>query len=270
MSWDTHVHSSFSGDCSYEPEIMAQAGVRKNLKGICFTDHMDYDYPKEPDTFLLDLDSYASHYENRLRPQFEGKITLLHGIELGLQPHLAGKHRELLSRYQFDFVIGSTHVVHHMDPYYREYFEGKSEENAYREYFESVLKNIQAFDGFDVCGHLDYIVRYGPDKNKYYRYETYRDVIDEILKFLIAHGKGIEINTAGYAKGLGQPHPAIDIIKRYRGLGGEIITIGSDAHAPENLAASFQKIPEILSACGFSYFTVFKKRKPEFIPVSEW
>ena len=48
-------------------------------------------------------------------------------------------------------------------------------------------------------------------------------------------GKGIELNTGGFKYGLGHPNPCEDIIKRYKELGGEIITLGSDAHKCESL-----------------------------------
>ena len=135
------------------------------------------------------------------------------------------------------------------------------------EYFESILENIAAFHEFDVYGHIDYVVRYGPEKNKNYSYDKYKDVIDEILRQLIAHGKGIELNMAGFKYGLGHPNPTEEILHRYRELGGEIITIGADGHAPDQIAWDFDKVPQLLKAAGFDYFTVFTKRKPEFLPV---
>ena len=114
-------------------------------------------------------------------------------------------------------------------------------------------------------GHIDYVVRYGPDKNTYYSYADYADVIDEILKQLIHNGKGIEVNTAGFKYGLGHPNPCEDILKRYRELGGEILTLGADAHQPEHIAYDFQRLPKLLQTCGFSYYTVFKNRKAQFI-----
>ena len=151
--------------------------------------------------------------------------------------------------------------------YYPIFFEGRSEEEAYRSYFEEELKNITAYDCFDVAGHLDFVVRYGPNQNTYYSYEKYQDVFDEILKILIEKGKGIECNTAGYKAGLGHPHPTEAMLKRYRKLGGEILTIGSDAHVPNYVAHHFDRIGEILKDCGFRYYTVFKDRKPEFLPL---
>ena len=90
-------------------------------------------------------------------------------------------------------------------------------------------------------------------------------MIDEILRKLVSLGKGIELNTGGFKYGLGHPHPTEEIIRRYRELGGEIITVGADAHKPEHVAFDFAKVPSILKEAGFTHYTVFKNRKPEFI-----
>lgn len=270
MLWDTHMHTAFSTDSEASPESMIEASIELGLGGICITDHMDYDYPKEhPEDepeFILDTPVYFPTIQ-KLGQQYKDKIKVLTGIELGLQPHLTAKHQELVSRYDFDFVIGSSHVIHGKDPYYSRFFEGKTEQQAYQEYFESILENLAVFDNFDVYGHIDYVVRYGPNRNLEYSYQKYADVIDAILEKLIDMGKGIEINTGGFKYGLGHPNPTEDIINRYHELGGEIITIGADAHKPEHVAFDFAKVPDILKAAGFQYFTVFEKRKPTFLPL---
>lgn len=261
--WDVHMHSQFSGDSDAPQEDMIMTAIDAGLAGICFTDHLDMDYPDNPALFLLDLPNYTASVL-ALQEKYRSKFPVRLGIELGLQPHLADLHTDILSQYPFDYVIGSSHVVHGFDPYYPEFYAGRKEEDCYREYFVSILENIRAFDGFDVYGHIDYVVRYGPTKNANYSWTHYQDVIDEILKLLIEKGKGIEINTGGFKYGLGHPNPTEEIIHRYRELGGEIITIGSDAHAPQHIGYDFQKVPSILKNTGFKYFTVFNKRKPEF------
>lgn len=264
MLWDTHMHSQYSGDSDAAQDSMINAAIEKGLAGICFTDHLDIDYPDEPDLFLLDLPNYTASVLAQ-KEQYKNRIDVLLGIELGLQPHLAALHEDILSQYPFDFVIGSSHVVHGFDPYYPKFYEGRTEEACYLEYFESILENIRSFDGFDVYGHIDYVVRYGPNRNEQYTYARYSDVIDEILKLLIERGKGIEINTGGFKYGLGHPNPTEEIIARYHELGGEIITIGADAHTPKHVAYDFEKVPEILKKAGFRYFTVYKERKPVFL-----
>ena len=262
--YDMHIHSHFSGDSDANPIQIAQKAVDLELHGICFTDHLDLDYKESPGLFDLDISSYKKEIIS-VKESFGNRLDIGFGIELGLQPYLAEENNKIILENEFDFVIGSTHVVKQMDIYYPSFYEGRKEDDCYREYFEETLKNTSSDVNFDVYGHLDYVVRYGPNKNQFYSYQKFSDVIDEILRTLINNGKGIELNTAGFKYGLGHAHPTIDILKRYKKLGGEILTIGSDGHAPEQIAWEFEKVPSLLEEAGFQYFTIFKKRKPEFI-----
>ena len=264
--WDCHMHSSFSSDSDTPMEEMIQTAVEQGLKGICFTEHFDPDYPDTPEDldFSLDIPAYRQKLES-LADAFKDQINVNFGIELGLQPHLAESFSGLLKEVPFDFVIGSSHVVHGYDPYYPSYFAGRKESACYMEYFESILENIAVFDEMDVYGHIDYVVRYGPNQNREYSYERYQDILDEILRTVIDKNLGIELNTGGFHYGLGEPNPCRAVIRRYRELGGEIITVGADAHAPDKIAYDFDKAAAILAESGFKYYTVFQNRKPEFI-----
>ncbi len=264
---DCHLHSHFSGDSETPMEEMVLGGIEKGLSTMCFTEHNDFDYPEYPDLekdmFLLNPDSYLYDLL-QLKSKYEGKIRLLYGVELGLQPEVLRKNAIFAKNHEFDFIIASSHICHLRDPYYPDFYEGRSEEEAYREYFESVLENIKKFSNFDVYAHLDYVVRYGPNKDNDYSYKKYRDILDEILKLLLDKGKGLELNTGGIKDGLKDFHPCMDILKRYRELGGEIITIGSDAHDTASVAAHFDRAATLLKECGFNYYCVFEKRNAEF------
>ncbi len=267
MLWDTHIHTHFSGDSDAGPQQMILAAQNAGLSGLCFTDHLDYDYPDDPDLFQLDFPSYKEEVQ-KLQQEYQNRFPILLGIEIGLQPQIAAKNHEAAKACPFDFIIGSSHVVHGVDPYYDKYYEGRDEDSAYLEYFESILENLHTEADFDVYGHIDYVVRYGPNRNRFYSYQKFSDVIDEILRTLIHMGKGIELNTGGFKYGLGHPNPTEEILSRYRQLGGEIITVGSDAHAPEHAGYAFDRVPELLTAAGFRYFTIFRNRKPVFLPLT--
>lgn len=264
---DYHLHSSFSGD-SHEPmENMVRAAIQKGLTHICFTEHMDMDYPVTEDTpegiFLVNTDSYLYDLAT-LKNKYAKGIRILFGIELGLQPHL-NKELALYARsHEFDFIIGSTHIVNKKDPYYPSFYEGRSEEEAYREYFQGIIDNIKKFKNFDVCGHLDYVVRYGPEMDKNYSYAKYMDLFDKILELLLENEKGIELNTGNLRKGTREASPCSAILKRYREMGGEIITIGSDAHCAKDVASDFAKAAEVLTDCGFRYYCIYENRLPEY------
>lgn len=263
---DYHLHSSFSGDSQAPMESMIQRCIDLGFTDMCFTEHMDYDYPQPPGggaDFEVDLDAYERTLKS-FQQMYASKIKVHFGIELGLQPHIAEKNASIIASRNFDFVIGSSHVCHRRDPYYPPFFEGRTEAEAYLEYFSSIAENIRSFSDFDVYGHLDYVVRYGENKDKFYHYEDYQDIFEGVLTLLIQKGKGIELNTGGIKYGLKDLHPCLPILKRYRELGGEIITVGSDAHRPENLGDSFSLAEEALKAAGFRYYTVFSERKPVF------
>lgn len=271
---DYHVHSEFSSDSETPMEQMIERALQLGLKKLCFTDHMDYDYPKASNLeFYFDPDAHFKKL-TELKERYQGKIEILNGIEIGLQPHLAERLTTLINNYSFDFIIGSSHVVDHYDPYYPEYWEDKTKEQGISRYFESIIENCKAFHDFNVYGHLDYIIRYVPERfidktggnNKAdYSYMDYCDLLDEVLKTILSYGKGIEVNSAGLKYGLQYPHPKADILKRYIELGGEILSIGSDAHKPEHLCYDFTKLPEYLKSIGFRYYTIFAEGRPEFI-----
>ena len=262
---DYHFHTDFSGDSQTPMRAQLERALSLGMTSLCVTDHHDYDVDSVID-FTLQTDQYFEAM-SALRDEYKDRIDLRIGIELGLQTHLKEYYRELLSAYPFDFVIGSTHFINRKDPAYPEFFEGREEQEAYLQYFQATLDNVKNIDNYDVAGHIDYIVRYGPNKALYYSYEAYRDILDGILRAIIEQGKGIECNTAGLRKGIGQPNPCDRILMRYKELGGEIITIGSDAHIPEDLGADFHTARELLKQCGFSYYTEFRGRNPEFKPI---
>lgn len=263
--WDCHMHSAFSADSHTPAQDMVQQAIQIGLKGICFTEHLDPDYPDTPEKlqFTLDIPAYLKNYQD-LKTRYQGQISIRFGIEIGLQPHLSGYFHKLLADYPFDYVIGSSHLIHGEDPYYPRFFQGKEEHLCYQEYFESILENLSAFSEMDSYGHLDYIVRYGPNQNRFYSYEKYSEILDKILTKMIQKQIALEINTGGYHYGLGQPNPCRQIIERYRQLGGEWVTIGADAHDPKKIGYDFPKAAQLLKDCGFSYYTVFNNRKPEF------
>lgn len=270
LNFDTHLHTSFSSDSETPMEQMILRGIELGMKALCFTEHFDPDYPDNPEglDFLLDFEAYYEtflHLSEKYRPQIE----LLHGVELGVQRHLKPVLDAFFQEYgsRFDFIINSCHIVDGLDPYDGIYFQRLPVKEGLRHYFECILNNLKAFPHFQTAGHLDYICRYIPKPAPDFVYREYQDILDEILFYLIEHHKALEINTAGWKAGLIWPNPHIDILKRYRELGGELITIGSDAHKPEHMGYGFEKLPELLQTVGFRYCTIFRNQEPVFIPI---
>ncbi len=291
---DFHVHTSFSTDSDTPVETQIETLIEKGITEICITDHEDIGYTameeetdtnaagsgsanansaeqnetSQPESRPFRIDPFT-YYETLLRliPKYAHRAHISIGVELGLRTDYHHSIEDFAEVCPWDFIIGSTHVVKGIDPYYPQYWAGKTKKQGILEYYEDTLANIRQFDCFDVYGHIDYIVRYAPGQRDNYSILDYKDIIDEILKLLIEKGKGIECNTAGFKYGLDNPNPESYVLKRYHELGGEILTIGSDGHKPEHTAYDFNKVPALLEACGIRYYTVFHERKPIMLPV---
>lgn len=270
--YDCHLHTEFSADSETPVRDQLEKAISLGMKEICITDHHDPGSEFCPDDFTLDIPSYIEALR-KIRDEYAGRIRLNVGIELGLQNHVADYLHNFGKTWgkEFDFVIGSSHFVDRMDPYDRIYWDHFGDEKkGFRAFFEISLKRVQNFcntDIFDTFAHLDFAVRYAPHKNQFYSWKEYESYIRPLLKLLIENGKCLECNTGGIRYGLGDTNPCAGIFRLYKELGGELITIGSDAHTPENLGIGFDYCREMLKDCGFHYYAVFHERKAEMLPL---
>lgn len=269
---DYHVHSSFSGDSAESLDRIFRHGYDLGLMEVAITDHLDPDFPNDRVEFDIDLGNYCKTIEQH-RKNWEGRLNILTGLELGLQQHLAGTLDHIFSDPELDFIIGSIHCAARGDFFDETYFDERSKEESHSIYFQTIYDNLKLFEGISVLGHMDFIKRYG---KKHYGtihskldYSIHMDIIDEILKLALEKGIGLEVNTSGYRYGLDHTHPHSIILSRYRELGGDIITMGSDAHRAEDIAAGFDMTKDLLENLGFRYICGFKKKEPLYYPLSE-
>jgi histidinol-phosphatase (PHP family) len=265
MICDLHVHTLLSADSKSDIDLTITKAIDLGMKYLAITDHHDFEY--EDYTFEQDPFNYYNTIKS-FREKYINKIELLIGIEIGLEKKFTKELIEFTKSVPFDFVIGSSHLAFGSDPYYPLFWENKDEISAMNNYFSSILENLSLYDDFDVYGHLDYAIRYAPLKDSNYKYSDYVEIIDKILLKIIAMGKGIEINTGGLRKNLKSTNPSEEIVKRYHELGGRIITVGSDAHSPNDIGADFDIAKSILLNAGFEKYCVFKDRKPVFIDIN--
>jgi len=257
---DQHMHTSYSFDARETATFSAyiKKAEARGVSQLTFTDHVDLDTPPGVTECLPDYPRYVKALKTL---QKKTNVSLNLGIELGYQAHLKDRHDGLLDAYPFDFVILSVHVADGLDLYNGDFFKGKTQIEAYQRYFEIVKTMVETTDNYDVIGHLDYIIRYGDFDVKDYDFDRFKPVIDAILKTIIRKNRGIELNTSGLRYGLGHTHPKKALLKRYRELGGTIITLGSDAHDPKDYQADFDQAVTLLKACGFREISLFKARK---------
>lgn len=260
---DSHIHSNFSGDSMEKIENIIERAIELEMNEITITDHLDLDFPDEVNIFELDVKEYINTLQ-KLKKDYKNNIKIKIGIEIGLQPHLKNAYNEIFQCEDIDFIIGSSHCVNKMDIADRKIFEKYQKDEVHKIYFEEILKNLDIFPEISVYGHLDFINRYGRDIYSDYKkidLEKHKEIIDKILKKLIEKKIGLEINTSALRYGLRDFHPCREILARYKELGGEIITMGSDAHRALDIMRDFDKAQEELKKIGFKKFCVFEKRK---------
>lgn len=257
--FDFHLHSGISFDSSASAIDMCRKALEAGLREICFTDHYDYKTDPAVPPDLFPLDRYADAYEGLTFPG----LTIRRGVEFGMTPWNVPQFKELEQRYPFDFILGSVHYVDGHDPYEAVYWEGRNVEASFRRYLEGVLESVQVHSGFDVLGHLTYVCKsaHNPTHSGV-PFDDYRDLTDEIMKLLVTKGIGMEINTSGVDKA-GVFLPAREHLQRFKELGGEIVTVGSDAHDGSRVG---QYVPEALELLRdiFGHVCTFESRKPVF------
>ncbi|MBT2214783.1 histidinol-phosphatase HisJ family protein [Virgibacillus dakarensis] len=260
--FDYHVHSTFSADCDTPMEESIKKAIEIGLKEICFTDHIDYDYPDRSIIFDLDLAQYNRKL-TKLQEKYAKQITIKKGVEIGVQPHLLSRYSQLTASETFDFVICSMHTTNKQDLHSGEFFTDKSVDEAYTAYYNELLYCVKHYKQYQVLGHLDLVKRYTRERAT----KGFREVIAEIFKVIIPEGKGIELNTSGVRYGLESGMPSADILKVYKELGGEIITLGSDSHTSRTIAFQFNDALALLQTLGFRYITTFEKGKAKQHPI---
>ena len=283
MKADYHVHTEFSDDSVYSIEQVVQDSIAMGLDEICFTDHVDYGVkndwdnageimyrkglPGEPQNMPILNVNYPLYYETyqKLQKQYGRKITLKLGMEFGMQAHTIKQYEKLFARYPFDFIILSVHEVEDKELWTQDFQRGRAQKEYNERYYEELLYLVQNYHNYSVLGHMDLITRY--DKAGNYPFEKLRPIITEILKIVIADGKGIEINTSSHRYGLKNLTPSRDILRLYQELGGRIVTIGSDSHKPEHLGAFIDETKLELTKLGFMEFCTFDKMQPVYHPL---
>ncbi len=280
MFADYHVHTEYSDDSLYPMEEVVKDAIRLGLDEICFTDHVDYgikpdwDGPEpivwrrggsgEPDKIPLANVDYP-RYEaeiRKLREKYRGQITLRMGLEFGMQVHTIPLYEKLFARYPFDFILLSVHQVEDKEFWNQDFQRGRTREEFNRRYYEELLALVRRYRHYSVLSHPDLIARY--DSAGPWPFEKLRPILTEILKTVIADGKGIEVNTSCHRYGLKDLTPSRDILRLYRELGGTVLTIGSDSHKKEHLGAFIRETMDELKEMGFEQFCTFEGMKPVF------
>ena len=262
--FDFHMHTHVSFDGHDTGLAMAQAARAAGLKEICFTDHLDYDPLGKMGVLAFDTETYNAEYDGLEVPG----LIIRRGCEFGMTPTNRPQFLQDLQRRPFDFVLGSVHFVDDLDVYFEEYWAGKSIFQAERRYLESTLECVQVHEDFDVLAHLTYIAktRCHPAPRPV-PYAEHKALVDEILRVLARKGKGLEMNTSGVDR-CGDFLPGMEYFLKFKEFGGEIVTVGSDAHRCDRVGQYSHKACRMLTDV-FGHVCTFADRKPVFHSLNE-
>jgi histidinol-phosphatase (PHP family) len=245
---------------------VCEAAIARGLHEIGITDHVDYG-PDDPPDYFRPVEYLAEIAQCRTR--YGDRLTIRAGLEIG-EPHIFVEETQaVLAAGEFDYVIGSAHYADGMQCEWKADFFEQPLHQAYEAYFRQVDK-LAAEGDFDILGHIDLVKRDAAKFGKPYDGpEPYADIIRSALRSIIERGKGIEINTSPLYKGKGmaEPCPTMDILHWYREMGGEILTLGSDAHSPDKLGAHFDMALEMTRAAGFTRLARFERRQVSWLEI---
>ena len=257
--FDYHMHTRVSFDGHDTGLQMATAAKNAGLREICFTDHLDYDPLGKMGVMAFDTDIYNAEYDSLEVPG----LKIRRGMEFGMTEDNRELFKQDLRRRPFDFVLGSIHFVDDLDVYYADYWQDKTVFQAERRFLETTLECVKLHDDFDVLAHLTYIGKTtAHPAPRTVPFEEHRELIDEILKVLAQKGKGMEMNSSGVDR-CGGFLPTAEYFRRFKELGGQIVTIGSDAHQSRRVGQYSKEACDILKDI-FGYVCTFEDRKPIF------
>lgn len=270
---DYHVHSDYSDDSWYLTEDVVRDAIQKGLSEICFTEHVDYGVKEDwqpEDTYLVGKNKVVKnvHYPRyfkeltELKEKYAAQITIKTGMEFGMQMHTIPPFQKLFDAHSFDFILLSVHQIDDLEFWTGAYQQGRSQQESYQRYYEEMYHLVTTYKDYSALAHMDLIRRY-LDKEKD-AFDTTKEQIAEILKIVIRDRKGIELNTSSYRYGINGYTPSIEILKLYRNLGGNIITIGSDSHKPEHLGFQIREGQALLRTLGFDHICTFDQMEPVF------
>ena len=271
MRADMHTHSLFSFDGAPRSTVSAlcEAAIEKGLTHLAITDHCDINGEIEGLYAVMDKEAvFAAVAEAKKR--YAGALTVLIGIELGQATQYPKEARELLARYPYDIVLGSLHnLAGEQDFYYFDF--SKLSDADVASCFSRVIDECMAlcdFGGIHVLTHLTYMHRYLKRAGRDMQFSPFEEKLSALFAKMIAHGIALEVNTSTLSTA-GMTMPPREILSLYRRCGGRLLSLGSDAHTPENIATGFADAAALLLDCGFTELAVPTAKGILTFPIKE-
>lgn len=243
------MHSTHSCDSRASFDKLCENAIREGLSGICVTDHVGFD-EADRGSGCFEYRSYMDDVK-RYREKYGDRLAIATGVEVTYQKEAESQIRSFLDTYEFDYVLGSVHLIDHVFVASPEYFSGKTEQEAYEPYFRETIAMLDS-GLFTRIGHMDYVKTRRPEEYGTFSIERWKHLISEILRRVVAMDATIEVNTSAMRKGFDEPYPSWDILALYNELGGRSVFMGSDAHSDARVGLKFVEVADRLEKLGLS------------------
>ncbi len=260
---DSHTHTFHSHDGLTSITNIVKRANELKMEYVAITEHFDRDYKfgnSERFCRQLNLKGYERAF-NKVKNRYNGDTYLAFGIELGYDKRLEDYYDEVLKKYDFDVVINSVHTLGGIEAYYGNIFKGKTEDEVYFKYLDTLIDSVNAKYKFNIISHVGYVTRYANYENNLLWQDRYKKKIDDLLMLIIEKDKTLEINTHVSKNGL-EFLPEAEIVERYVALGGNNVTFSSDAHKSKYLADKYELARDFCKGLGLKEWTVYKKGEP--------
>ena len=254
IRFDSHTHTKYSHDAdkSADVELTCLAAIERGITHIALTDHYDINEIIEHTLPAPDLDARLCDIE-AAKEKFKGRLCISHGIEFGSAIQYPEESRHLLDKYRFETVIASVHDMRgHIDFYHWD-MKALTDEQLHQMWID-YLADLDAtvdFGRADILAHFNYPLRYAMLAGRRLDLAFSRDAMAGIMKKVVERGMLLEVNSSGFHQGLGEPLPSEYILKLYRECGGRLISVGSDAHTPGNIASDYDLVGNYIKKCSF-------------------
>lgn len=273
MSVDYHLHSHISHDGMGPIAEHVRRAEEMGLAEICFTEHLDFFLSAD----ALTCDTIPS--EPRLREFLEevsrvrqrSGIRVMAGVELDYRPECDRWVRELLQRFELDFVLGSVHNVGSWPvsgpaELALAFFRERGVQQGCLDYLR-IVEQAVATGLFDSFAHLDLMKRFRPENGRLMLEGELLDRTVSILELMASTRTGIEVNAAGIKHPAGEPYPSLELLRLARERGVEILTVGSDSHLPETIGRGIEAALALAREAGYTAVCTFQRRAPSRVAI---
>ncbi len=269
---DNHTHTDFSFDGHQTVDNLCESAIEKNISVIAITDHFDTDGIIEG-FYAPYRSSEAKKAIFEAKEKYKNKIKIIYGIELGQPYSYPEKCKAFLSDCKFEYIIGSLHNLYKNPDFCFIKYEivpQKMIESLWKRSIEEIYNLLLEYKDFKIntLAHLTYPIRYIKRAGKDVDMKLFYTEISELYKKMISYNVSLEVNTSGIRQGAGMTFPDYELIKLYKEQGGELITVGSDAHWSADVGADIITVNDMLKSLGYKYTAYYSGNDFEMITLN--